>query len=82
MNPRRLSGPRAWALLAVALATVGIVALVVALAGQQSPPQPAAEATTATPATTSPTATVAPSRSSGQAPAVTTSRAVASVTAA
>ena len=40
-TPRR-SGPRAWIALAVALAVVGVGALVVAVGGQQRAPQPAA----------------------------------------
>ncbi|MGX5656039.1 class F sortase [Geodermatophilus nigrescens] len=40
MTSRR--SPRTWLLAALALAVVGVVALVVATTGQQSPPQPAA----------------------------------------
>ena len=39
---RRRPGARVWAALAAVLALVGVLAVVIALAGQQEPPQPAA----------------------------------------
>jgi sortase (surface protein transpeptidase) len=41
-RPRILTGPRSWITLAVALAVVAVIALVVAVTGQQRAPQPAA----------------------------------------
>ncbi|MGY1773251.1 class F sortase [Blastococcus sp. SYSU D00813] len=69
----RSRAPRRWLLAALALAVVGVVALVLALTGQQSPPQPAsgAGATTSDPATPPP-APGGPPPSPAGAPAVAT----------
>jgi sortase (surface protein transpeptidase) len=61
VTPRRIRGSRtSWLLAALALAFIGVVALVVALTGQQSPPQPDAAAAGTTTSSSVPSAPPAP----------------------
>ncbi|MGY1741103.1 MULTISPECIES: class F sortase [unclassified Blastococcus] len=69
MTERRPRRPRAWLLAALALTVVGAVALTIALAGQQSPPQPArAAAGTTTSAPPAPAEDGVPTPSSAGVP--------------
>ncbi|TFV52761.1 class F sortase [Geodermatophilus sp. DF01-2] len=69
--PDRPFPARSWAVLSVLLAVVGVVALVVAVTGQQSPPQPAADGRASAPtAATAPTTPPAGSPAAGAAPPV------------
>ena len=76
MTQPRSRAPRAWILAALALAVVGIVALVMVVTGQQSPPQPdtAAAGTTSSsaPSSSDPAPVPAPGTPQTPVPAETT----------
>ncbi len=81
MTERRSRAPRAWLLAALALAVVGVVALVMVFTGQQSPPQPDPVAASGTTTSAAPSAEAEPGPPPSPAPSGTPTPEAASVAA-